>query len=146
MEIKAAFPRWPWSDLVDALLPNGRFLDTEVPASGQSREPLGVEIQSYVSGLIAEGDASGYIAPAGADPEADLTKWYALVNAGEPYALEGEAIANQIYDLPPGLRHPAGRQAGADAARERLDRRPVPAVAVAARLQRRRARRKAMPR
>ena len=30
MEIKAAYPRWPWSDLVDALEPNGRFLDTEV--------------------------------------------------------------------------------------------------------------------
>ena len=48
MEIKAAFPRWPWSDLVDALDPNGRFLDTEVAPPGQSYEPLGVEIQSYV--------------------------------------------------------------------------------------------------
>ena len=29
MQIAAAYPRWPWSDLVSALIPNGRFLDTE---------------------------------------------------------------------------------------------------------------------
>jgi hypothetical protein len=112
MEVKAAFPRWPWSDLVDALLPNGRFLDSEVPSFGQSREPLGVEIQSYVTGLIAEGNASGYIAPAGADPEADLTKWYSLVNAGEPYTFEAEAVANQIYSYHQGYGMPlAGKPA-----------------------------------
>ena len=26
--VGAAQPRWPWSDLVDALMPNGRFLDS----------------------------------------------------------------------------------------------------------------------
>ena len=97
MEVKAAFPRWPWSDLVDALLPNGRFVDGEVPVAGQSREPVGVEIQSYVTGLYGTGQAEGYIAPLGADPEADLTKWYSLTNAGEPYAVEAEAVENQIY-------------------------------------------------
>jgi predicted acyl esterase len=106
MEIKAAFPRWPWSDLVDALEPNGRFLDSEVPSPGQSYEPLGVEIQSYVTGLIAEGEAGGYIAPPGADPEAELVKWYTTINAGEPYALEGEAIAKQIHDYHQGYGIP----------------------------------------
>jgi predicted acyl esterase len=106
MEIKAAFPRWPWSDLVDALEPNGRFLDGELAPPGQSYEPLGVEIQSYVTGLIAEGEAGGYIAPPGADPEAELVKWYTLINAGEPYALEGEAIAKQIYDYHQGYGIP----------------------------------------
>ncbi len=97
LHIAAAFPRWPWSDLVDALDPNGRFLDTEIAPPGQSYEPIGVEIQSYVSGLYALGNASGYIAPAGADPEADLTKWFAVTNAGEPVNPEDEAIAKQIY-------------------------------------------------
>jgi fermentation-respiration switch protein FrsA (DUF1100 family) len=97
LAITATFPRWPWSDLVDALTPNGRFLDTEVAPPGQSYEPFGVEIQSYVSGLYALGNASGYIAPSGADPEADLTKWFAATNAGEPATPEDEAIAKQLY-------------------------------------------------
>jgi fermentation-respiration switch protein FrsA (DUF1100 family) len=97
LEITAAFPRWPWSDLVAALEPNGRFLDSEIAPPGQSREPIGVEIQSYNTGLYALGQADGYIAPPGLDPEADLTKWYALTNAGEPYELEAQAIANQLY-------------------------------------------------
>jgi predicted acyl esterase len=112
MEVKAAFPRWPWSDLVDALEPNGRFLDTQIATPTQSREPLGVEIQSYVSGLYALGQASGYIAPAGQDPEADLTKWFAVVNAGEPATPEGEEIANKIYNFHQGYGIPlAGKPA-----------------------------------
>jgi predicted acyl esterase len=106
MEIKAAFPRWPWSDLVDALEPNGRFLDSELPSPEQDAEPLGVEIQSYVTGLIAEGEAGGYIAPPGADSEAELVKWYTLINAGEPYVLEGEAIAKQIREYHQGYGLP----------------------------------------
>jgi predicted acyl esterase len=106
MEVKAAFPRWPWSDLVDALEPNGRFLDSEVAPPGQSYEPIGVEIQSYVTGLIAEGEAEGYVAPPGLDPEAELVKWYTLINAGEPYVIEAEAIAKQIYDYHQGYGIP----------------------------------------
>ena len=97
LSITATFPRWPWSDLVDALTPNGRFLDTEVAPFAQSYEPFGVEIQSYVSGLFALGQASGYIAPSGADPEADLSKWFAATSAGEPATPEDETIAKQLY-------------------------------------------------
>jgi predicted acyl esterase len=97
MEIKAAYPRWPWSDLVDALEPNGRYLDTEIAPTMQSREPLGVEIQSYVTGLFALGQAEGFIAPPGADPEADLSKWFEATNKGEPANQEDEEIANKIY-------------------------------------------------
>ncbi|HEV7585819.1 MAG TPA: CocE/NonD family hydrolase [Solirubrobacteraceae bacterium] len=97
LSIAATFPRWPWSDLVDALTPNGRFMDTEIAPFAQSYQPFGVEIQSYVSGLYALGNASGYIAPSGADPEADLTKWFAATNAGEPATPEDEAIAKQLY-------------------------------------------------
>jgi fermentation-respiration switch protein FrsA (DUF1100 family) len=98
LSITATFPRWPWSDLVDALTPNGRFLDNEIAPFAQSYEPFGVEIQSYVSGLYALGNASGYIAtPPGIAPEADLTKWYAATSAGEPATPEDEAIAKQLY-------------------------------------------------
>jgi fermentation-respiration switch protein FrsA (DUF1100 family) len=108
MELAAAYPRWPWSDLVDALEPNGRFLDGEIAPATQSREPIGVEIQSYVAGLFALGQAGGFIAPLGEDPEADLTKWFALVNAGEPYTIEAEAIENQIYGYHQGYGIPSG--------------------------------------
>jgi predicted acyl esterase len=97
LAITAAYPRWPWSDLVDALNPNGRFLDSEIAPPGQSYEPIGVELGSYVAGLYALGQASGYIAPPGRDPEADLTKWFAVSNAGEPGGPEALAIAKQIY-------------------------------------------------
>jgi predicted acyl esterase len=94
----AGHPRWPWSDLVNALEPNGRFQSTEIAAFGQSYEPLGVEIQSYLTGLYAAAKlTNGYIAPAGKDPEAEITGWYATVSAGEPFTPEAEAIAHQIY-------------------------------------------------
>jgi predicted acyl esterase len=97
MQIAAAFPRWPWSDLVDSLTPNGRFIDTQIAPPNQSYEPFGVEIQSYVAGLFALGAAGGYYAPEGMDPEADLPKWFAATNAGEPVNPEDEAIAKQLY-------------------------------------------------
>jgi predicted acyl esterase len=98
MEIRAAYPRWPWSDLIDALEPNGRFLDSEVAPFGQSYEPLGVELQSYETGLYLDGlGENGYYAPPGKDPEAELTRWYAAVNAGEPATPEDEETARQIY-------------------------------------------------
>src|SRR5215217_4392123 len=68
LSIAAAYPRWLWSDLVSALLPNGRFLDTRVSAPTESREPLGVPIQSFITGLFALGQAEGTYAPPGVDP------------------------------------------------------------------------------
>jgi predicted acyl esterase len=107
MRIAAAYPRWPWSDLVDSLEPNGRFLDTEIAPFAQSYEPPGVMIQSYVSGLYADGFITGgYYAPTGMDPEADLTKWFAVTNAGEPYGEEAVAIAKQLYTYHQGYGTP----------------------------------------
>jgi predicted acyl esterase len=107
LAITAAFPRWPWSDLVDSLTPNGRFLDTEVAPFAQSYQPLGVEIQSYVAGLYALGNANGFIAPAGMDPEADLAKWFAATNAGEQLSTEEDTnIATQIYTYHQGYGMP----------------------------------------
>jgi fermentation-respiration switch protein FrsA (DUF1100 family) len=112
MSIAAAWPRWPWSDLVDSLLPNGRFLDGEVAPPGQSLQPIGIPISSYVSGLYALGKSSGYYcgdAPASSpctNPDADLTSDFALVSAGEPPTpLAEERLAevyahHQAYGLP----------------------------------------------
>ena len=99
MRLAAAAPYIPWSDLVYSLTPNGRFLDYVMPRPDDSRTPAGVEKQSFVAGLYALGNTSGFYAPPGADPQADLTSWYARINAGEPYDDEPTAkgIADQIY-------------------------------------------------
>ena len=103
LSLTAAWPRWPWSDLVDSLLPNGRFLDSQVAPSGQSLDPVGIELRSYVSGLYALGKSSGYYcgdAPASApctNPDADLNTNFTLVNAGEPPSDTARARLAEIY-------------------------------------------------
>jgi fermentation-respiration switch protein FrsA (DUF1100 family) len=103
LSIAAAWPRWPWSDLADSLLPNGRFLDTQVAPAGQSLNPVGIELRSYVAGLYALGKTSGYYcgdAPASSpctNPDADLNTNFALVNAGEPPSSLALARLAEIY-------------------------------------------------
>ncbi|HET9720368.1 MAG TPA: CocE/NonD family hydrolase [Solirubrobacteraceae bacterium] len=103
LSITAAWARWPWSDLVDALLPNGRFLDTQVAPSQQSLSPIGIELQSYVSGLYGEGQAYGYYcgtSPATTpcqNPDANLPLDFSLLNAGEPYGSQVRSILAEIY-------------------------------------------------
>lgn len=88
MELAAAVPQWPWTDLAYALMPNGSTLDylDDSPYRGpEGNAPIGVEKASYVTGLYGLGLASSNYAPPGTDPNADLTGWYTLINAGEPY-------------------------------------------------------------
>ena len=85
MQIAAGAPVIPWSDLVYSLLPNGRTLDSEVTSPTADLSPIGVDKQSFVAGLYALGVTSGYYSPALTDSEADLTTWFGLINAGEPY-------------------------------------------------------------
>ncbi len=99
MEIKAAYPIAPWSDLVDALEPNGRFLDTEIAPHGQSYEPFGVEKESIDAALYAEAPLlEGWYSPVGKDEEADMTEWFALLNAGEPWTPVDEEVAHMVYE------------------------------------------------
>jgi pimeloyl-ACP methyl ester carboxylesterase len=85
MRIAGAVPWIPWSDLAYALAPNGRTLDYEVTSPTADLEPFGIAKQSFVAGLYGSGQAGGYYAPPGVDPDADLTTWFAEINAGEPY-------------------------------------------------------------
>jgi hypothetical protein len=104
MSLAAAYPRWPWSDLVSSLLPNGRFLDFDNSTTGLSRTPIGIPIQSYITGLLALGNTSGWVAPAGADPNADLFTWNSRVAAGEPTDdSQTQQIAAEIHDFHQGF-------------------------------------------
>ena len=112
MSLAAAFPRWPWSDLVSALLPNGRFLDFDPSTVDKSRFPPGVPIQSYIEGLYALGNTSGFYAPAGTDMTADLTTWNVRVLSGEPYTdPEAQGILNQIFTFHQGFGTPGSSPA-----------------------------------
>lgn len=94
LEVAAAAPVIPWSDLTYSLMPNGRTFDVGVTSPTADLSPIGVEKQSFVSGLYALGNTSGFIAPPGANSQADLTTWYTRINAGEPY--DGDPTATGI--------------------------------------------------
>jgi fermentation-respiration switch protein FrsA (DUF1100 family) len=99
MEMAAAVPQWPWSDLAYSLMPNGSTLDyrADNPYRGPGGDaPIGVEKSSYVAGLYGLGLASSNYAPPGSDPGADLTGWYTLINAGEPY--DSNPLASSIVE------------------------------------------------
>jgi hypothetical protein len=104
LHLAAAWPRWPWSDLVSSLEPNGRFLDFDDTTADRSRFPIGIPIQSYITGLLALGHTSGWVAPPGADPHADLDTWNARVTAGDPANDPTVAqIADEIYGFHQGF-------------------------------------------
>jgi predicted acyl esterase len=99
MELAAAVPQWPWTDLAYSLMPNGSTLDfvADSPYKGpDGNARIGIEKASYVSGLYGLGLGLSNYAPPGTDPEADLTAWYALINSGEPY--EPKPQAQEILD------------------------------------------------
>ncbi len=99
MELAAAVPQWPWSDLAYSLMPNGSTLDylADSPYRGPGgTAPIGVEKASFVTGLFGTGLAASNYAPPLTDPDADLNTWYALINAGEPY--DSNPLANSIVE------------------------------------------------
>jgi dienelactone hydrolase len=98
LHIAAAAPVIPWSDLDYSLLPNGHTLDYDVTGPTTDLDPIGVDKESFVDGLYAEGNENGYYAPTGTNPQADLTSWFADINAGEPYDgnAQDEALSAQI--------------------------------------------------
>jgi hypothetical protein len=113
MSLAAAYPRWPWSDLVDSLEPNGRFLDRGVSSPTESREPLGIMKESFVDGLFASGKTKGTYCgdapqPPCTDSTADLNAWYVRVQAGEPEDATAHAIADEIYNFHQGYGIPGG--------------------------------------
>lgn len=99
MELAAAVPQWPWTDLAYSLMPNGTTLNyaTESPYLGpEGKAPIGVEKASFVTGLYGTGLATSNYALPKTDPEADLTTWYALINAGEPYG--ANPLAKEVVE------------------------------------------------
>jgi dienelactone hydrolase len=97
LRIAAAAPFASWSDLVYALMPNGRTRDGQVTSATADLSPLGVQKATIMGGLFGESEAFGYMAQAGADPSADLRNWLATDSAGEPYT--GAKVRSQIRQI-----------------------------------------------
>ncbi len=114
LQIAAAVPQFGWSDLVYALLPNGRTLDYAVTPATADLSPAGVEKQSINFGLYQVGALSGHYASPGANPQADLTTWNTNLNAGEPYTTPADR--SQLRQVAQ-FRSPYYLLAGAYAAR-----------------------------
>jgi predicted acyl esterase len=75
MEVGAAVPFIAWSDLTNALAPNGRVLDYAIGPDTLSRNPLGAMKYSIVRGLWRQGQ-DHYNAPPGTDPSINLASWF----------------------------------------------------------------------
>lgn len=98
MRIGAAYGAWLWSDLMSAVMPNGRFRDDVPATAGTSLQPIGVMTQSYTRALYALAASTGYVAnPAkpGTRPW-DLTTAVAQMELGEPYGTALKATATEF--------------------------------------------------
>jgi hypothetical protein len=97
MKIAATAPEYPWTDLAQALEPNGSWLDyvTNAPYSGiLGNHEFGIEKRSWNESLYLAGAALGYYAPTSLnEPEANNTEWYNFNQTGGPY--NGKALAIQ---------------------------------------------------
>jgi hypothetical protein len=87
IQLAAAVPLYPWTDLLASLAPNGR--ETDAPDQSRSHErPVGVSKESYVDALYEAGRAQAqgrYNTVDVTDQGSTLDASYALVQAGEPY-------------------------------------------------------------
>ena len=96
LRIAAAYPRWGASDLTYSLQPNGRYLDSRPYRRGQSIEPAGVGKRSYTDGLYALGGLQGLLAPEGGPFSADITRWKALTDRGEPARADALRVGREL--------------------------------------------------
>src|SRR5262245_19678368 len=94
MTIAAAAPLIQWSDLAEALTPAGRTLDFRVDNPYGHR--AGIRKESWNTVLYTAGNGTGFYAPPGADPDADLTAWNARLSQGEPY--DGDPMLEHVLD------------------------------------------------
>lgn len=94
MSLAAAAPNIPWTNLAYSLMPNGSTLDyvDDAPYAGDP----GIEKKSLVDGLYLLGCLANFCAPAGSDPDADITGWKNRIDQGEPYV--GDPMIADVLD------------------------------------------------
>jgi hypothetical protein len=97
MKIAATAPEYPWTDLAQALQPNGSNLD--YVANSTYSGPLGdhrfgIEKNNWNGSLFLAGSLLGYLSPeSNNDPEANIRAWHNFNLTGGPY--DGKPLAVQ---------------------------------------------------
>ncbi len=97
--IGAAAPQYTWSDLSQALAPNGTSLDYAKfnPYYGpDNTNRIGVNKQQWVYNLYMSGAQTGYYAPPGYDAGANMIGWYMQLTSGGPF--DGNANVAAMLD------------------------------------------------
>jgi predicted acyl esterase len=99
MQIAAATPIVPWSDLAYSLTPNGEKLDYVADPAYTGR--IGIQKASFVQGLYLSGQGAGSYCgqapyPACTDFQSDITAWNNRLNQGEPY--DGDPMTKAVFD------------------------------------------------
>ncbi|WP_446210352.1 CocE/NonD family hydrolase C-terminal non-catalytic domain-containing protein [Micromonospora sp. IBSANI012] len=112
MRLQVAVPKYPWTDLAYALMPNGHpggpslapagepYQGNDLYSSSQGApdtlgigNPIGVAKTSYVGGLYSLGTTNGVFDEGSPSPQSNgpepFTAWLARVDAGEPYTAPG---------------------------------------------------------
>ena len=87
LQLAAAVPKYPWTDLLDSLAPNGRATPDPNQSESSHLAPFGIAKESYVDGLYAAGRAVGD-GRYDTDPQhfgTNLDEQYARLQQGEPY-------------------------------------------------------------
>jgi dienelactone hydrolase len=130
LEIAAAAPVIPWSDLITAAAPNGRVSAYGITGRRRATSPVGVVKTTFVNAIFlaaqfatgpgqplgepfVPGRPMGYLAPPAADPDADITSVVVRTDRGEPYTdPEARGIVHDLtryhsaYYIDPSVKPP----------------------------------------
>jgi predicted acyl esterase len=99
LQLAAGVAKYPWTDLLDSLSPNGRATPA-VDQSAPHNVPFGVAKESYADGLYAVGRAvgNGRYDENPADVGTNLDEQFQRVQQGEPYDPTTDPRLQQIVD------------------------------------------------
>jgi predicted acyl esterase len=99
LRLAAGVAKYPWTDLLDSLSPNGRATPA-VDQSAPHNVPLGVSKESYDDGLYAVGraEANGRYDENPLDFGTNLDEQIARIQQGEPYDPSTDPELRQIVD------------------------------------------------
>ncbi len=87
ISLKAAWPRWLWT--------NGEAIFTRNGRGAWSRTPLGVPVQAWAD-TIFDAAGIGFVAPLGSPVATNILGWKALLDEGTPSS-EAQAVLDNAY-------------------------------------------------